>query len=172
MYWLKEIKANREKKASLQKHLETLQTLMESFSEKVTELQNKKETVVAEEACDNEASHDFDLAIRVEKKTCRDKLWNSQDIMEYLTGLDNEHQIRDVNNYLKLIQEGNDAICRKEMPTSFDSEGKDKKKRSRRFDHDFYRTCVSEGHRDIAYRFLLAPKRVGIKLQDLSLIHI
>lgn len=161
-----EIKANREKKASLQKHLETLQTLMESFSEKVTELQNKKETVVAEEARDNEASHDFDLAIRVEKKTCRDKLWNSQDIMEYLTGLDNEHQIRDVNNYLKLIQEGNDAICRKEMPTSFDSEGKDKKKRSRRFDHDFYRTCVSEGHRDIAYRFLLAPKRVGIKLQD------
>lgn len=86
--------------------------------------------------------------------------------MEYLIGLENEHQIRDVNNYLKLIQEGNDAICRKEMPSLSESDGKDKKKRSRRFDHDFYRTCVSEGHRDIAYRFLLAPKRVGIKLQD------
>lgn len=139
---------------------------MESLSEKVTELQNKKEAADAVELSNIEASDDIELASRVQKKTCRDKLWNTQDIMEYLIGLENEHQIRDVNNYLKLIQEGNDAICRKEMPSLSESDGKDKKKRSRRFDHDFYRTCVSEGHRDIAYRFLLAPKRVGIKLQD------
>ena len=88
--------------------------------------------------------------------------------MEYLTGLSDEHHIRDVNNYLKLIQEGNDAIRRKEMPSFGDLDGKEEKKRSRRFDHDFYRTCVSEGHRDIAYRFLLGPNRVGIKLQDKS----
>lgn len=139
---------------------------MESLSEKVTELQNKKEAADAVELSNIEASDDIELASRVQKKTCRDKLWNTEDIMEYLIGLENEHQIRDVNNYLKLIQEGNDAICRKEMPSLSESDGKDKKKRSRRFDHDFYRTCVSEGHRDIAYRFLLAPKRVGIKLQD------
>jgi transcription elongation factor SPT6 len=139
---------------------------MESLSEKVTELQNKKKAADAVELSNIEASDDIELASRVQKKTCRDKLWNTEDIMEYLIGLENEHQIRDVNNYLKLIQEGNDAICRKEMPSLSESDGKDKKKRSRRFDHDFYRTCVSEGHRDIAYRFLLAPKRVGIKLQD------
>ncbi|MGK3734467.1 MAG: transcription elongation factor SPT6 [Bacillariaceae sp.] len=139
---------------------------MESLSEKVTELQNKKEAADAVDLSNIEASDDIELASRVQKKTCRDKLWNTQDIMEYLIGLENEHHIRDVNNYLKLIQEGNDAICRKEMPSLSESDGKDKKKRSRRFDHDFYRTCVSEGHRDIAYRFLLAPKRVGIKLQD------
>ena len=139
---------------------------MENLSEKVTELQNKKEAAEASEAEDSGGA-DTELANRVKKKTRRDKLWNTQDIMEYLCGLETEHQIRDVNNYLKLIQEGNDAICRKEMPSLCEEDAKDKKKRSRRFDRDFYRTCVSEGHRDIAYRFLLAPKRVGMKLQDI-----
>ena len=138
---------------------------MESLSEKVTELQSKKESTEASEAEDDGA--DNELADRVLKKACREKLWNTQDVMEYLCGLENEHQIRDVNNYLKLIQEGNDAIFRKEMPSLSEQDGKDKKKRSRRFDRDFYRTCVSEGHRDIAYRFLLAPKRVGMKVQDI-----
>lgn len=67
---------------------------------------------------------------------------------------------------MKLIEEGNEAILRKEVPSYGVGDGKDDKKRSRRFDRDFYRTCVSEGHRDICYRFLLAPNRVGIKLQD------
>ena len=140
---------------------------MESLSEKVTELQNKKEAAEASEAADSSGGAAVEVASRVVKKTCRDKLWNTQDVMEYLCGLENEHQIRDVNNYLKLIQEGNDAIFRKEMPSLSEESGKDKKKRSRRFDRDFYRTCVSEGHRDIAYRFLLSPKRVGMKLQDI-----
>ena len=139
---------------------------MESLSEKVTELQTKKEIAVATKI-EDQGGADIELANRVKKKTCREKLWNTQDIMEYLCGLENEHQIRDVNNYLKLIQEGNDAICRKEMPSLCEEDGKDKKKRSRRFDRDFYRTCVSEGHRDIAYRFLLAPKRVGMKLEGI-----
>ena len=139
---------------------------MESLSEKVTELQTKKEVAVATKI-EDQGDADIEPANRVKKKTCREKLWNTQDIMEYLCGLENEHQIRDVNNYLKLIQEGNDAICRKEMPSLCEEDGKDKKKRSRRFDRDFYRTCVSEGHRDIAYRFLLAPKRVGMKLEGI-----
>lgn len=112
------------------------------------------------------SEQDIELAQRINKKTCRDKLWNAQDIMEYLTGLSDEHQIRDVNSYLKLVQEGNDAILRKELPSL--GQGEDDKKRSRRFDRDYYRSCVAEGHRDIAYRFVLAPNRVGIRLQGTS----
>jgi transcription elongation factor SPT6 len=139
---------------------------MESLSEKVAELQDRLQTAQAAEADRKDGSNDREIAQRVERKTCKDKLWNAQDVIEYLTGLTDEHHIRDVNNYLKLIQEGNDAIRRKEMPL-FGEDGKEEKKRSRRFDHDFYRTCVSEGHRDICYRFLLAPNRVGIKLQGI-----
>ena len=50
--------------------------------------------------------------------------------------------------------------------TDDDETRKKQRKRSRRFDRDFYRTCVSEGLRSICYRFLLAPNRVGIKLED------
>lgn len=139
---------------------------MESLSEKAAELQDKVQIAHAAEAASKDGSQDIDIAQRVERKTCRDKLWNAQDVIEYLTGLTDEHHIRDVNTYLKLVQEGNEAIRRKEMP-SFGDDGKEEKKRSRRFDHDFYRTCVSEGHRDICYRFLLAPNRVGIKLQGI-----
>lgn len=142
---------------------------MESLSEKVADYQNRLLSAQAavDSGADGFSEQDIDLAHRIERKTCRDKLWNAQDIMEYLTGLSDEQQIRDVNNYLKLVEEGNDAIRRKEMPALRGSEG-DEKKRSRRFDRDYYRSCVSEGHRDIAYRFLLAPNRVGIKLQDKS----
>jgi transcription elongation factor SPT6 len=165
-----ENKAKKEKKQSLEKHLGTIQTLMESLTEKVIDLSKKLQAAQEKEASNSDggSQQDVELALRVEKKTCRDKLWNAQDIMEYLTGLSDENHIRDVNSYLKLIQEGNDAIRRKEMPSFGNGDGKDKSKRSRRFDHDFYRTCVSEGHRDICYRFLLGPNRVGIKLQDKS----
>jgi transcription elongation factor SPT6 len=89
-------------------------------------------------------------------------------LVEYLAGLTDVRHILDVNVYLNLLKEGNDAIRKKEMPLNSSSADKkgDKDKRSRRFDRDFYRTCVSEGHRDIAYRFLLSPNRVGIKLED------
>lgn len=140
--------------------------MMESLSEKVAGIQDKLQTMQAADAA-RDGYQDIEIAQRVERKTCKDKLWNAQDVIEYLTGLTDEHHIRDVNNYLKLVQEGNDAIHRKEMPSSFGEDGKDDKKRSRRFDRDFYRTCVSEGHRDICYRFLLAPNRVGIKLQGI-----
>ncbi|EED89929.1 SUPT6H,-like protein to suppressor of ty 6 [Thalassiosira pseudonana CCMP1335] len=47
-----------------------------------------------------------------------------------------------------------------------DSVNKDKVKRSRRFDWDYYRTCVGEGLRGICYKFVLPPFRVGIKLEE------
>jgi transcription elongation factor SPT6 len=75
--------------------------------------------------------------------------------------------ILDVSTYLNLIKEGNDAIRKKELPALAKSEKSKKDRRSRRFDRDFYRTCVSEGHRDICYRFLLSPNRVGIKMEEM-----
>ncbi|KAL3925612.1 MAG: hypothetical protein SGILL_000286 [Bacillariaceae sp.] len=162
-----ENKAKKEKKGSLQKHANTIQTLMESLSEKVADYQNRLvEAQASEDSTGGDSAVEQEIAQHIKKKTCREKLWNAQDIMEYLTGLSDEQQIRDVNNYLKLVQEGNDAIRRKEMPSLSSDYGDEDKKRSRRFDRDYYRSCVSEGHRDIAYRFLLAPNRVGIKLQD------
>jgi len=44
--------------------------------------------------------------------------------------------------------------------------GKDGRKRSRRFNRDYYRTCVADGLRAIAYQFMLPPFRAGIKLED------
>ena len=113
----------------------------------------------------NESLESQGPALRVTKKTCRDSLWNTQDTFDYLSGLTDVRHILDVSGYLNLIKEGNDAIRKKEYP-SLDNKKQDDRKRSRRFDRDFYRTCVSEGLRGISYRFLLAPHRVGIKLED------
>jgi transcription elongation factor SPT6 len=103
----------------------------------------------------------------VTKKICRDALWNVNDYRNLIEMTDDIRNIVDVSGYLRLIQEGNDAIRKKELPWSLtDDENDKKRKRSRRFDRDFYRTCISEGLRSICYRFLLAPNRVGIKLED------
>ena len=107
-------------------------------------------------------------ALRVTKKICRDNLWNAEDIVDYLSGLTDVRHILDVNVYLNLLKEGYDAIRKKEIPSLGESDKKkEDRRRSRRFDRDFYRTCVSEGHRDICYRFLLSPHRVGIKMEEL-----
>lgn len=88
-------------------------------------------------------------------------------MVEYLAGLTDVRHILDVNVYLNLLREGNEAIKKKEMPSTY-SDGKDEKnRRSRRFDRDFYRTCVAEGHRNICYKFLLSPNRVGVRLEDM-----
>ena len=69
----------------------------------------------------------------------------------------------DVYKYLGLIKEGTDAIRTKNALV--DNE-RSKKKRSRRFDRDYYRTCVSQGLRSITYKFALSPFRAGIKFED------
>ncbi len=93
---------------------------------------------------------------------CHDKLWHHLDYKKYLDNLTDYRQIMDLYNYLTLIQEGNVAIRNKNTLAS----DREKNKRSKRFDRDFYRTCVSQGLRRICYQFALSPFRTGIKLED------
>ena len=99
------------------------------------------------------------------KKMCRSFLYNAEDYEMYLSGLSDVRNILDLNGYLSLIKEGNDAIRQKEAPDA-EMGSKDSRKRSRRFNRDFYRTCVADGLRTICYQFMLAPFRAGIKLED------
>ncbi|CAB9510636.1 Ty 6 homolog [Seminavis robusta] len=160
-----EKKKSREKRtADLEEHIETVHSLLETRSEKVSQLENQLQSLQARNAQSLENQRP---AQQVTKKICRAALWNTQDYRGYIGTINDVKNIVDVSGYLHLIQEGNDAIRKKELPWSTGTDGKDKKrKRSRRFDRDFYRTCVSEGLRSICYRFLLAPNRVGIKLED------
>lgn len=115
----------------------------------------------------NQALSDMEALERVTRKMGREFLWNTRDYDSFLSELTEMRHILDLSGYLNLIKEGNDAIRTKEMPM-LDAKGSksDERKRSRRFDRDFYRTCVAEGLRSLCYRFLLAPNRVGIKLED------
>jgi len=157
---LQEKKKERERLTS---HLETIQSLLEARAEKVSSLQNQVNLAEAQ----NQALNDPGPAKRVTQKTCRERLWNKDDYLSYLQSLTDTRHILDMNSYLNLLREGNEAIRKKELPQlDVKNGGKDQRKRSRRFDRDFYRTCVSEGLRAVCYRFLLAPNRVGIKLED------
>lgn len=102
----------------------------------------------------------------ITKKMCRSSLWNVSDYEQYLSGLTDVRHILDMNAYLSLVKEGNDAIRQKESPST-ETESKDGRKRSRRFNRDYYRTCVAEGLRSISYQFMLPPFRAGIKLEDI-----
>ena len=103
------------------------------------------------------------------KKMCKDKLWHYGDYSEYVLSMIEYKQVMDMKVYLNLIKEGNTAIKDKTSVFGVGGgiSGKEKEeKRSRRFDWDYYRTCVSEGMRAICYQFVLPPFRVGIKLED------
>lgn len=160
-----EKKKSREKrKAEKEEHLETVQTLLQTRAEKVSQLNNQLQSLQAHNTQSLESQRP---ALLVTKKVCRDALWNSLDYRQLLDQVTDVKHIIDVSGYLHLIQEGNDAIRKKELPWNVtDDKHSKRNKRSRRFDRDFYRTCVSEGLRSICYRFLLAPNRVGIKLED------
>lgn len=98
------------------------------------------------------------------KKMCQSKLWNAGDYQAYLLSITEYRHAADVKGYLNLIGEGNGAIRTKVMGA--DSSEVDKKKRSRRFDRTFYRTCASEGLRNVCYKFVIPPFRAGIILED------
>lgn len=143
-------------------HLETIRSLLEARAEKVSQLRGQFNIADAQ----NRALNDPGPTEIVMKKICRDSLWNSQDYLAYLASLVDSRHVLDLNGYMNLINEGNEAIRKKELPLVDLSDGKEGRRRSRRFDRDFYRTCVAEGLRSVGYRFLLAPNRVGIKLED------
>ena len=157
------LKSLEKRKAEKEEHLETVQTLAQTRAEKVVQLKNQLQTLQERNAQSLESQRP---AQQVTKKVCRDALWNTPDYHQVLEEVDDVRHIVDVSGYLHLIQEGNDAVRKKELPWSVTDDKSSKRKRSRRFDRDFYRTCVSEGLRSICYRFLLAPNRVGIKLED------
>ena len=144
-------------------HLSTLEDLLTARKEKVDSLE--KELTIAE--LQNKALNDPGPIRRVLSKTQREALWDEQDYQIFLRDLDDARSVLDMNAYMKLIKEGNDAIRKKELPILEMNDGKgDQQKRSRRFDRDFYRTCVAEGLRQVCYKYLLPPNRVGIKLED------
>eukprot|EP00980_Cylindrotheca_fusiformis_P020319 scaffold7344_cov145-Cylindrotheca_fusiformis.AAC.17 len=166
MVFTKDKAAKKEKKETLEKHLATVQSLLEDRAEKVTDIQTK---LVAAQAQTSETMQDQGPAREVIRKIRRDSLWNAQDIVDYLSGLTDIRHVLDLNMYLGLLKEGNDTIRKKEMPShAFSDKISDTRKKSRRFDRDFYRTCVGEGLRTICYRFLLPPNRVGIKMEDMA----
>jgi len=147
-------------KESLMSHLKTTQSLVKVCAEQVSSVEASLK--VAEE---NSASTQPGQknAIMASNKICRDKLWHYEDFKRYLANLNDYNHVMDFYKYLTLIKEGNDAVRTK---NSLATDGTDTKKRSRRFDRDYYRTCVSQGLRQICYQFALAPFRVGIKLED------
>ena len=141
----------------------TIQSLLEARADKVSQLETRVQLMDAQ----NRALNDPGPVERCAKKMRRECLWNIGDYTIYLSQLSEGRHILDVNTYLNLVKEGNDAIRKKELPLLTEvNGGADKRRRSRRFDRDFYRTCVSEGLRDVCYRFLLSPNRVGIKLEE------
>ena len=106
-------------------------------------------------------------ALAIGKKMCRSQLWNTADYEQYSSSLTEEQHVDDMKKYLTLLREGNDSIRKKEAPGGDSDKGKDRK-RSRSVNHDMYRSRVAEGLRTICYKFMLAPFRVGIKLEELS----
>lgn len=154
----------KKEKTRLTSHLFTIQSLLEARADKVQQLQTKFQALDAQ----SKTLNDPGPMERITKKMSRNCLCNLGDYEKYLALLVDSRHILDLNAYLNLIKEGNDAIRKKEIPMLADMKDskQNDRRRSRRFDRDFYRTCVSEGLRAVCYRFLLAPNRVGIKLQD------
>mmetsp|Transcript_31486 Transcript_31486/g.66230 ORF Transcript_31486/g.66230 Transcript_31486/m.66230 type:complete len:2030 (+) Transcript_31486:171-6260(+) len=165
-------------KESLQSHLSTITTLLDSQAQEVARLVTlcrEKEAESAAAALGVATSEGTDI-VNVfsarSKKMCKDKLWHYGDYSEYVLSMIEYRQVMDMKGYLNLVKEGNEAIKDKTSllgGAAAGAAGKEKngkKKRSRRFDWDYYRTCVSEGLRSIAYQFVLPPFRVGIKLED------
>jgi len=75
------------------------------------------------------------------RKSCTSNLWNEAEYRQFLSTLTEERNVQDVMDYLHLIQEGNDAIRSKSKLLSAQDDEGGLKRRTRRFDRDYYRTC-------------------------------
>lgn len=162
-------------KESLKSHLSTISTLLTTQSKEVARLDTLVREREAESAAGGGSAEGeaMNVAATRAKKMCRDKLWHYGDYSQYVSSMIEHRQVMDMKGYLNLVKEGNEAIKDKASllggSAGSASGGKSDsktKKRSRRFDWDYYRTCVSEGLRGVCYRFVLAPFRAGIKLED------
>eukprot|EP00523_Entomoneis_sp_CCMP467_P012549 CAMPEP_0168790060 /NCGR_PEP_ID=MMETSP0725-20121227/13191_1 /TAXON_ID=265536 /ORGANISM="Amphiprora sp., Strain CCMP467" /LENGTH=2014 /DNA_ID=CAMNT_0008840425 /DNA_START=198 /DNA_END=6242 /DNA_ORIENTATION=+ len=149
-------------KARIAGSLKDKQELVSLHSEKVSRIEAELQLAEAQ----SQALNDKAPMERVMKKTSRKSLWNSSDYAQHMQLLNEAREVLDMNSYLNLIKEGNEAIKKKELPILATASKNDTRKRSRRFDRDYYRTCVAEGLRSICYKFLLPPNRVGIKLEE------
>lgn len=147
------------KKDSLSEQLKTARSLVQLSLDQVAQITSSLKIAEEESA---EANPEQRNARETSHKVCKDKLWNADDYKNYVAGLTDYRQIMDVHKYLTLVKEGTDALRNKNLL----SDKGDGKKYSRRFDRDYYRTCVSQGLRAITYQFALSPFRAGIKLQD------
>lgn len=151
-----------EAKQRTQQHLSTTQSLLEARSDKVDALKEAVESATAQA----HALQDPAPLQRMRKKMAAE-LWNKAEYQLYLASAVDVRHVQDIQNYLNLIREGDVAIRQKELPNLHLSDNSSKKK-SRRNDRDLYRTSVSEGLRSIAYQFLLAPQRAGVKLEQVA----
>ncbi len=142
----------------MESHLKTTQSLVKVCAEQVSSIEASLKIAEENSAISQPGQKD---AQATTAQMCREKLWHQLDYKQYLEGLTEFRQIMDLYNYLKLLKEGNDALRNKGISNESDS-----RKRSKRFDRDYYRTCVSQGLRQICYKFALSPFRAGIKLQD------
>lgn len=165
--------AKEEKKESLRNHLNTLNTLLSTQAEEVARLDTAyheaEAAASAAVATTSQQGNGSSTVISEESlaKMCRDKLWHYGDYSQYASSMTEYRHIMDMKGYLNLVKEGNEAIKDKAAHIGgVSSSSNDKKKRSRRFDWDYYRTCVSEGLRSVCYKFVLPPFRVGIKLEE------
>jgi transcription elongation factor SPT6 len=164
--------AKEEKKGTLKDHLNTLNTLLSTQAEEVARLDTAyheaEAAASAAIAASSQGNGNFEsISEESMAKMCRDKLWHYGDYSQYVSSMTEHRHIMDMKGYLNLMKEGNEAIKDKAAHIGgVTSSSNDKKKRSRRFDWDYYRTCVSEGLRGVCYKFVLPPFRVGIKLEE------
>lgn len=155
---LDEEKAN--KKKDIKAHIETVRTLIKALGEKVSQLETQ--VVEGAAAVTNDDIDEYTQSQKTLAKICQDELWSWGEYHQYLSTLTEVRHVSDVARYVQLLQEGNEALLQK-LSKSYPV--KMRSKRSRRFDRDFYRTCVGEGLRNICYKFVLSPMRVGIVLE-------
>lgn len=175
MFFLQAKEAKSKQKESLQSHLSTLTSLLGAQANEVARLDkvvHEKEAESAAQSVGAPVSEGEDIVnifTARSKKMCKDKLWHHGDYSQYVSSMIEYRQVMDMKGYLNLVKEGNEAIKNKSLGGAGGASlktNKDKKKRSRRFDWDYYRTCVSEGLRAVCYQFVLPPFRAGIKLED------
>jgi len=146
-------------KATIKGHLATVQEMLQDRAQRVADLAQALKNAQARTAV-----FDDGPSFNIAKKMCHAQLWNALDYKQYLMGLTAERHVDDMKQYLALLKEGNDAIRKKEGGESLI----DDKKRSRSMNNDLYRSRVSEGMRPMAYEFMLAPSRGGIKLEEMA----